>query len=509
MSVLIAGLLFGPLARATEPWLLEPPREPEQHRFGQNDLAVRALYRASLVSVRSLALSGDGPKHASFLEHQVRAGAEFDHEARVRLVLSVEPVHGALWTDNSSFTRGDGTGRVAWASTRVGYRGTGDPRDPASYGLVTSVSPEPMWRRAYGELRTDIGLFRIGRQEVFGGESIYAATGEPRSARFGQVGSGDHVDRALFVTKPLEAFVPTELRNQPEDQGLLAGVFFDRLGDRDPQRTSDDGNNVGLAVRYRERRPDLRQEWDLMAVVAQRWSDGQDGSITLLATRAVSSIWRFGTGFEVVSEFGRASSGQKVQRLGARGVVRWDEPAYTLYLELDFASGDDDPSASSRSTRFTFSPDTNVGLLLFDRVLAFSSARSAAAALIDPERPPTPITTDGAFTNALAVFPQFDLRIVPGFSSRSGVLLAWAPSAVVDPWRSGYSAARAEQRNFHGGRPDNFYGVELDQRFTYEAYERVFVDCEGALLFPGPALHDGNGRADLSGLLQLSTSVIF
>ena len=39
----------------------------------------------------------------------------------------------------------------------------------------------------------------------------------------------------------------------------------------------------------------------------------------------------------------------------------------------------------------------------------------------------------GAFTNAFALFPQFDLRPHKTVLLRGGVLMAWAPARVIDP----------------------------------------------------------------------------
>src|SRR5690606_34809943 len=133
---------------------------------------------------------------------------------------------------------------------------------------------------------------------------------------------------------------------------------------------------------------------------------------------------------------------QTIRQIGARAVVRYDKPLYTLYLEGDYASGDSDPNVRSPLTQFRFADDANVGLLLFEHVLAYQSARAAAAGVAllrdlgAPSYPTDQVATRGAFTNAAALFPQVDVRPIQNLLLRGGVLFAWAPAKVVDPLRS-------------------------------------------------------------------------
>ncbi len=121
------------------------------------------------------------------------------------------------------------------------------------------------------------------------------------------------------------------------------------------------------------------------------------------------------------------------------------------------------------------------------------------------------MATQGAFTNAVAAFPQVDVHPVKGLLLRGGVLVAAAPARVIDP------IATLERRatgislpyalvNFAGGTPGNFYGVELDGRVQYRFMEHFLLDLEGAILFPGDALRDQDGYAVRSGLFQARTT---
>ncbi|HMR07372.1 MAG TPA: hypothetical protein PKA88_16435 [Polyangiaceae bacterium] len=210
---------------------------------------------------------------------------------------------------------------------------------------------------------------------------------------------------------------------------------------------------------------------------------------------------------------------QRVNQWGARAVARWDEPAWTAYLEFDYASGDRDPNPGTPLTQLYFAEDANVGLLMFERVLHFESARSSASGVELLRRvgaktfPSERVDSEGSFTSALALFPQFDLRPIDNLLLRGGVLAAWAPSSLVDPIES---LKRRDGReieddlvNFHGGRPGDFYGVELDGRVQWKFMDHFLFDLEGAILFPGDALEDENQQAARSVLIQGRTTFVF
>ena len=191
----------------------------------------------------------------------------------------------------------------------------------------------------------------------------------------------------------------------------------------------------------------------------------------------------------------------------------------TGYYEFDYASGDADPEARPTLSQFRFSEDTNVGLLMFDHVLRFQTARSALAATEIAQRlgavsfPTERIDARGAFTNAMAIFPQVDFRPHDTVLFRGGVLVAWAPAAVNDPVQSLLQRDGQEIEddlvNFVGGKPGKFYGTEIDGRFQWRFVEHFALDLEAAVLFPGDALEDENGQAVNAFLTQGRTTFFF
>src|SRR5690606_18945566 len=247
---------------------------------------------------------------------------------------------------------------------------------------------------------------------------------------------------------------------------------------------------------------------------------GFDMAANIGKTREVSTSYSLITGDDVVS--------QEILQFGARVAARYDwrpdgatnrPPMITGLLQFDYASGDGDPRPGTALSQFRYSEDTNVGLLMFEHVMAFQSARAAAAGVEVTRRlgavtfPAERIDTRGAFTSALAIFPQLDVRPHDDVLLRGGVLVAWSPEVVNDPVGSlqakdGLSIAD-DLVNFVGGPATRFYGVELDGRVQWRFLDHFALDLEGAVLFPGDAFEDVNGHAVNSFLLQGRSTVFF
>jgi hypothetical protein len=362
---------------------------------------------------------------------------------------------------------------------------------------------------------------------------LLQASGDGRTNRFGYSNRGDSVDRVLFELKPLEVVKPKEERNPARDRGLFVALFYDRLAGDELERAGDDLNGFGGRVRFLDPDPALRRDVTLQALIMHRWEREFDTALSFFGLEAIARVDRLsigGEGMFVTGGTREVNEGlggingdpierQDVRQWGARAVARWDEPIWTAYLELDFASGDADPNPSTPLTEFFWAEDNNVGLLMFERILAFESARSAASGVAllrtlgAPTFPAERVDTEGSFTNALAVFPQLDLRPLPNVLFRSGLLAAWAPSRLVDPVSSLRlrDGVRIDDDavNYNGGKPGTFYGIELDGRFQWRFEEHFIFDLEGAILFPGDAFEDENGQAVRSVLVQGRTTFAF
>ncbi|MBK7578600.1 MAG: hypothetical protein IPI67_00205 [Myxococcales bacterium] len=528
-------------ALALEPWSDDDGLGvPTRHEFGDYGLEVGAEYRANWLYVKPLDLSGVKHRNASFIEHRLRLDAKVDYDEKVRFVMSIDGLDGTLWGDNGTFgddpSPNSGT-RVAAtnpnnAKPGIGYVG-GDELDPDSYGYVLVPSEPLKLRRAYGEIITPVGMLRIGRQPTTEGVSLLVSDGDGRANRFGYSNAGDSTDRILFATKPLEGLKEESARDRSRDRGLFLAAFYDRAASKDIRLFGDDLHGAGGAVRFLDPQPTHRTHLELQGTYAHRWERFYDTSVNIVDVKAVAKIDRLSAGIEGVGIFGRTREvsealslinndpivRQRVEQFGARAVVRWDEPTWTAYLEADLATGDHNPNPGSALTQLLFAEDNNVGLLMFERILAFESARSAAAGVVLLRRigadtfPAERVDTEGSFTNAVALFPQFDYRPHKNVLLRSGVLMAWAPAGTVDPTESlkARDGASVEDDlvNYHGGKPGHFYGAELDGRFQWKYLDHFLFDLEGAVLFPGDAFNDENNQAVRSVLIQGRTTFVF
>lgn len=524
-------LLLSSSARALEPWSdPDPAGPPKRTAIGDGHLGLRggAEYRANGALVRPLDLAGTRDRNYGAIEHRLRLDGGIDHDDKIRLQTSVDVMDGVLWGDNGTVaddaepTTGANLGTVnPNASVACMRVRAGEPtQEPSSYRYGLCPGTPVYVRRFYGDLLTPVGLFRIGRQPFTEGASIAVNDGDGRRNRWGFARRGNSADRILFATKPLEAFKPKGQRDASESRGVFLILAYDRLVTDDPQRFRDDLHGTIAALRWLEPTHALGSDLEARLYHALRHGSGSSTTVNAVGGRLMSKLRHgFAAGLEAaallgstreVSEAFRVVTAdpvvdQSLRQLGARAVVRYDRPKYTLYLEGDYASGDSDPNVRSPLTQFRFADDTNVGLLMFEHVLAYQSARAAAAGvsllrdLGAPSYPTDQIATRGAFTNAAAIFPQLDVRPVDGLMVRAGALFAWAPAKVVDPLRSlqRRDGNRVEDDlvNFAGGAPGRFYGTELDLRVQYRMLDHFVADLEGAVLFPGSALEDANGDA--------------
>ena len=528
-------------ARAVEPWSdADPADESKRYTLGDFGFRAGAEYRAQLTYVNPLSLNTENARELSIIEHRLRTDLSVDYKDKVRLVFSSDVLDGVLWGDNGAYggqpSSNSGTNvnvkNPNLSRPCVGLRG-GDALDPQSYGYTVCPADYFKVRKLYGEVVLPFGLLRVGRQPVNIGTGVQAADGDGRPNRFGISRTGNVTDRILFATKPLEAFKPKHLRSTSPNEGLILALAYDRNVIDDPQTTGASVNQWATALRFAE--PDWSGGHDLLlaAYHAYRWDGQFSTKINSFGVRAHNSFGPVTFGFDIATNIGTTREiaaayaviandpvvDQPVRQLAARAVLRYDHKYFTVYLEGDYASGDADPQARTPLTQFTFAEDANVGLLMFKHILGFQTARASAAGvevmrrLNAPSLPAEAVATRGAFTNGIAVFPQFDVRPLPGLLLRGGALVAWAASPVVDPVaslqrRDGLTISD-DLVNFVGGKPGRFYGAELDGRIQYRFLDHFLLDVEGAILFPGDAFKNADGYAVRSGLLNVRTTFYF
>ncbi len=500
-------------------------------------------YRAQGTAINPISLNTVSDRRAAWIEHRLRLDGIIDFDNKVRLITSFDVLDNVLWGDNGTTgiepESNNGTNvnaRNPNVTTRcIQYKGgeTGDPLSATYYGYGLCQGEVLKVRRLYGEVVTPVGLLRVGRQAQNLGNTVQGASGDGRANRWGVAGAGSYVDRIAFGTKPLEALKSKEDRDLGLEKGLFVAIAYDHLVNDEVKLFDDNVQQVAGTVFFKA--PDWAggENLELQGYFAHRW-DGQYGSyINIIGGRAISRFGPALIGIEGAGNIGGTTeiaeayrtitndppTDQSILQFGGRIVARLESDIVSGHLELDYASGDGDPTPRTPLSAFVWAPDSNVGLLMFEHILQFQTARAAAAAtevlrrLSAPSFPVDTIDTRGSFTNAMAVFPQVDFTPHEDVLFRAGVLMAWAPEAVVDPVQSLLRKDGAilddDLRNFAGGKPGKYYGTEIDLRGRWRFVEHFALDLEGAILFPGDAFEDVNGDAARSVLVQGRTTFFF
>lgn len=484
-----------------------------------------------------------------------------EYEARFRAMTDLPlepPVRGALPTPDGSEPADPAllgqnaylyhwlrlNGRIAFRDDIIGYAQIDVPRgmivghktqfversrDPLDEFNWYDVHP----RELFVEFRSPIGVFRVGQQTSHWGQGILANDGN-HATMFGDYLRGAIVERLLFATTPMGKDTPLLV--------VLAGDFIfedntaDVLGNSPEQPTGDLAGQAVAAIAWREDWAELglygvyrRQQRDLTSGVTP-YDESLDVGVIDVAGKLRgkvpgTSAYAYAHG-EAALVFGRTSyvrssyanqldptaelEDEGVLTFGASTTLgfvhvtqndeeRWGD--LVAELEWGYASGDADP-LDGQTRRFTFDTNHNVGLVLFDQVLGWKTARAATIAQ-DPRvvARPSPglqlLPSNGGVFGATYLNPRVVFRPVRMLDVKLGVLWAQATADVVDPYHVG---ALGDYRNYDGGDPTRRdLGVEIDTGFDLRVpLERTValeIGAEGGVLFPGHAFDDEAGRA--------------
>lgn len=522
-----------------------PDGERDEDKFTYD---IGARYRLRSARITPLELSGTQVDEMSYTQQRLRLNAGIAKAKFGSITFQGDALDGVLLGDNGVFGGDPSSNSGISLSTKrpnltrwvVGLPNEqADPFDPDSYVPVLESAPLFEVNYLYADVILPIGLLRVGRQPFSYGASIAGHDGG-RYNRWGVSKFSDAVDRVLFGTKIDEAVKlltrPNHTIDTSLDNGVIFALFYDWLKQDEVYIPSDDLRQMGGTLEYRRERADwLGFDWRNVLVglrfaylnndqfntdifglpfIAQASINNLDLELQYIHTR--------GRTFEISEGFAALSNAepqrQELNAHGARAVADLNIGRFVFTMEFDYASGDGDPRSSTPITSYSFARDLNIGLLMFEQILAFESARSVAVGVenladLDAESfPLTEVQTDGRFTNAIAVFPQMYADIVKTGTHnvwfRTGALFAWpeADLGLVDPiittLQEDGTEIADDAVNFHGGDPGSFYGWELDLQLGWRFKDRFDWIVEGALLFPGNALEDENGDAANAYLLE-------
>lgn len=516
--------------------------------FGDLQWRIDPEYRVRTVAIQPLEINGTTVKDMQWTEQRFRLDTTMSKPKVGAIHFQADILDGVLFGDNGSFGGSPSSNSgVSLTSNRpnvsrweVGLPPGGDPLRRDSY--VPVLAPADIWEinYLYGDVFLPFGILRVGRQPKKYGAGIPSHDGGPHN-RWGVSKNSDAADRILFGTKLDEAiyFLTEGSDHVPDtslDNGLIFALFYDWQVQGELYVPEDDLNAIGTTLEYRREEADwFGLKWrDVGVSSAAVFLSNESFSSSVLAVPSsikgrvedleltLNHMAITGQSREISIGFAELSSGEaEVQTIRAQGfqaIVDYFLGPLTLTLEFDFATGDDDPRTTTPLTTFNFARDMNVGLLLFEHIMAFESARSAAvgienlSGLDSSSFPLTEVSTEGRFTNGIVLFPQVKVDIFQSvahaFHTRIGALFAWsqASGGVVDPIMTALAEDGLEIEddavNFHGGEPARYYGTEVDLQLGYVFKDYFYWTVEGAVLFPGPALYDKHGGAVNSFLVE-------
>ncbi|HTQ45522.1 MAG TPA: hypothetical protein VMI75_22340, partial [Polyangiaceae bacterium] len=388
---------------------------------------------------------------------------------------------------------------------------------------------QPRW--LYLEWLTPVGLLRVGQQGNHWGMGIVANDGDHPSL-FGDYRYGNITEQILFATKPLGIDSPFVV--------ALAGNVVYR--DNFAILTNGDVAWQGILAAFYEQGPDMlglygvyrHQTHDRSSEPNAPYTQFLDVGVLDVAghfARPIelprSTAFVFGS-VEAALELGNTNieqtfdyanttirayggaavagivlaSQQDVQAHGLKGERPDLWGRVVASIEAGYATGDANPYDGVEK-RFVFDPNHKVGLLLFDEIMRWQTARASAAAqdanLSNGQRPPpgaSLLPTNGGVFGAEYLYPTFVYRPRSWLDLKLGSVIAQTTADYVDPYR--LVVTKGGYVNYQGGSSQRHdLGVELDggleARAALEHAMVLQVGCQAGVLLPGGALADASG----------------
>jgi hypothetical protein len=496
-----------------------------EYQLRYEHLSTLPLDASATVAIAKPGATSDPLGQNDFVAHWLRVTPRFQISDKVEVVGQIDVLTGVVGGDLAHDVSADQT-----------------PRDTLD-GLS---NVQPRW--LYADYKSKIGLFRVGQQPSHWGMGLVANDGDHPSL-FGDYRYGDIVERVLFATRPGGAKSPLTVaiagdvvfRDQyailthGDDayQGVAAATLGDEKNNNEigvygvyrhqtRSRTSDsalfpyddviDVGIIDVAGKFAAPVPGTSAfvfgAGEAAAIVG---STNAERTAAQALARARTQVRQFGGAIQlgVVHVAHKSASAPKPDGRSSRATGAGDAAAKAAFgdvvgqIEVGYATGDSNPNDDVEH-RFTFNPNHKVGLLLFDEVMRFQTARAATAAqnpLLANGARPTPgadlLPSNGGVIGAQYINPTVIVRPRRWLDLKAGVVVAQATADVVDPYRL---ATQGAYVNYQGGDPKRHdLGVELDggveTRWRLDYGLMLMLGAQAGVLFPGGALADAMGNA--------------
>lgn len=535
LSVVAVLLAASPAAsKPPEPTTFKIPPAEEGKEY---HLEIHPEYRTRFIHIDPLELNGTTARKVSWAEQRLRVDMTVARPGLAAVYLQADILDGVLFGDNGEFFQDPApTSGVNIASKQANNAGwqvallpNGDRLSANGYGpVLRSIEPIRI-NYAYGEVLLPFGLLRVGRQPITSIGTVSLHDGRAGRNRWGSEFYHQSVDRIAFGTKISEIVGLLTEDDYEVDASLDRGVFwafvYDWLVEDDVYVGADDLN--GVATQFRFMYPRIKigdltlSDFTFWTTFTYRWDERFSTDIFALPLFLSFGVddwfkfrWEFSYVFgatrELSAGFAELSSAdvvlQDLRTLATRLTLDFTIGPVTLVADFGYSSGDADPRSTTPQTTGNWPRDHNFGLLLFEHIIGFQSARSAAVGIEnlkdDPDAETFPLTevqTDGRVTNMVGFFPQVFVDPWDFLRFKAGVLFAWSDTDTVDPIQTSLAFDGDEISddavNFFGGKPGNYWGTEFDLGIEFYYKDVLWVTIEGAYLIPGNALHDENGDA--------------
>lgn len=416
-----------------------------------------------------------------FVEHGLRVQPTVAFQQIIKLKVDLDILDGVVWGDND-----------AVASTPIF---AGSPSSTSRDGnRVDTIGV----RRAWVELNVPVGILRVGRQPSQWGMGLLANAGDGLDADFGEYRRGSTVDRALFATRPLE-LAKTIMGSEHPKSPLVLAVAYDQLvsdaiHDRDPdlERSCE---SCAPQILLADPRDDVK-EWvgvllwkDDHARILEENDIVQAGVYTVYRTQHSTKskvlvvdghiklrIGPAGLESELLWISGKSSalSGSNPKDVSIKGgVVRggYYRSLYDAELEIGYAPGDTEP-LDKKFTGYPLHADYNVGLLLYEEVLAARTARVWG-------QEARGLWSNGGVYNSRYIQPKMRYRPIEGLTLIGAFLWARANVDNAAVWAENQKPRQSSDLNL---------GWEIDAAARYDFAGHAHIKLEGGVFFPGKAL---------------------
>jgi hypothetical protein len=437
------------------------------------------------------------------LDHRLRLRPRLALGKSVDVVANLDILAGQVWGD----------------TTHAAEDALAHPRNRKSFTGDSSL------RELFVEWRSVAGTLKVGQMASAWGMGLVANDGEDRPDNFQDTRHGDRVERVQFVFKPaafataaawaqgLHVALAGDLVFKDENADLMSGdkawQFVGSVFWAGPAQPGWDAFG-GVYVAYRNQTYDDGDKLTATAIDAYtKHAVAVDGKGTKIVVEAEGAML---VGRTNAVRFERAPDGVDVRSyaLAVRAAAHAPSANLVGSLELGFASGDKDPRDGT-ARGFSFDPDYQAGMILFQEVLGRSSAwaadRASSTALSAvPAKGWERAATNGSVTNATYLYPRLTWSPMKGLDIRLAFLWARAPAPVVDPYSASVKNG-GYPRSYRNGAPSTDLGWEIDGGLTYDTPKIwgpffLRLGLMGGWCKPGAAFRSDKGEA-LPGLYAL------